>query len=88
MAPEILAKYAGSYEMQGPNRVSHIEITLSGDALFIDQDGRGKQQLIALSETSFSGFQGGLRFVKDDQGFVTHFLVQFAEGENKGVRKR
>jgi hypothetical protein len=68
VAPEILAKYAGTYVEQPKYwRTSPrtIEVTFSGDALFADLDGRGKVRLIALSETDFSGLQWGLEFIKD-----------------------
>jgi hypothetical protein len=79
VAPEILAKYAGTYEeldLWG-NRPhpAIIEITVSDGALFAELKGREKVQLVAQSETNFSGFYGlGVSFVTDDQGVVTHLL--------------
>src|SRR3989442_9500927 len=67
VAPEILAKYAGTYVErdlwgQGPHpRI--IEITASDQALFAVLSGREKVQLGAMSETTFSGFYGwSIRF--------------------------
>ena len=68
----------GTYEEQPPlwrlvPRV--VEITLSGDTLFADMDGRGKVPLIAQSETGFSGLYGlGVEFIKGGAGglFVKH----------------
>ncbi len=79
VAPEILAKYAGTYEEQDfwGNRPhpAMIEVTVSGGALFAELKGREKVQLVAQSETNFSGFYGlGISFVKDAQGAVTHLL--------------
>ena len=52
-----------------------IEITVSDGALFAELKGRAKVQLVAQSETTFSGFNGlGIKFVRDDQGVVTHLL--------------
>jgi hypothetical protein len=86
VAPEILSKYAGTYEEQdlwgvGPHpRI--IEITISGDALFAELKGRGKVQLTAQSETNFSGFFGlGIEFVKDSQGVPTHLLEKHVSGD-------
>jgi hypothetical protein len=79
VAPEILAKYAGTYEeldLWG-NRPhpAIIEITVSDGALFAELKGREKVQLVAQSETNFSGFYGlGISFVRDDQGVVTYLL--------------
>src|SRR4029453_2541835 len=79
VASELLAKYAGTYEeldLWG-NRPhpAIIEITVSNGALFAELKGREKVQLVAQSETNFSGFYGlGISFVRDDQGVVTYLL--------------
>jgi hypothetical protein len=78
VAPEILAKYVGTYEEQPPlwravPRV--VEITLSNGRLLADMDGRGKVPLIATSETSFAGLYGlGVEFIEGGPGglFVKH----------------
>ncbi|HJZ79814.1 MAG TPA: hypothetical protein VKD91_05695 [Pyrinomonadaceae bacterium] len=79
--PELLAKYAGTYEEQDywGNRPhpAIIEITVSGGALFAELKGRQKVQLVAQSQTNFSGFYGlGVKFVTNAQGVVTHLLEQ------------
>jgi len=93
VAPEILAKYAGTYEELdnwgvGPHpRI--IEITASGDSLFAELKGRGKVQLLAQSETGFSGFFGlGIDFVRDGQGVPTHLLEMHVSGNYRFQRKR
>ena len=93
VAPEILTKYAGTYEEQdlwgvGPHpRI--IEITASGDALFAELKGRGKTQLVAQSETKFAGFFGlGIEFVSDGQGVPTHLLEVHVSGNYRFQRKR
>ena len=78
VAPEILAKYIGTYVEQPPfwrvvPRV--VEITVSNGKLLADMDGRGKVPLIGLSDTEFSGLYGlGVRFVPGGSGglFVRH----------------
>jgi hypothetical protein len=79
VAPEILAKYAGTYEELDfwGNRPhpAIIEITVSNGTLFAELKGREKVPLVAQSETNFSGFYGlGVSFVTDAQGVVTHLL--------------
>jgi len=79
VAPEILAKYAGTYEEQDfwGNRPhpAIIEITFSDGALFAELKGRDKVRLVAQSETNFTGLYGlGVVFVRDSQGAVTHLL--------------
>jgi hypothetical protein len=93
VAPEILTKYAGTYQELdswgvGPHpRI--IEITVSGDKLFAELKGRGKVQLMAQSETGFSGFFGlGIEFVADAQGVPTHLLEMHVSGNYRFQRKR
>jgi hypothetical protein len=84
VAPEILARYIGTYLEQPPywrsvqlvgsplaaGRALHI--TLENDKLVGDLDGRGTQVLVAMSETEFTGLYGlGVQFV-DGGLFVKH----------------
>src|SRR5438067_10510936 len=72
VAPEILAKYPGTYEEQPPfwRTVARVvEITVSNGKLFADMDGRGKVPLIASSESAFSGLYGlGVEFIPGASG--------------------
>jgi len=92
VAPEILAKYAGTYEEQPAlwrliPRV--LEITVSGDTLFADMDGRGKVPLVSVSETSFSGLYGlGVEFTKGDSGGPAQLFVKHVSGDYRFARKR
>jgi len=91
VAPEILAKYAGTYREldiwnEGPIPRT-IEITVSGGKLFADWKGRGKVQLLAQSETLFSGFFGyGISFILDSHGVVTHLAEQHVSGDYRFIR--
>jgi len=93
VAPEILAKYAGSYKEQdlwgqGPHpRI--IEITVSDGSLVAELKGRGKTQLVAQSDTLFSGFFGwGINFVTDGQGVPTHLLEMHVSGNYRFQREK
>jgi hypothetical protein len=91
VAPEILAKYAGTYrELDIWNAAPiprTIEITVSDGKLFADWKGRGKVQLVAQSQTMFSGFFGyGISFILDSQGVVTHLAEQHVSGDYRFVR--
>jgi hypothetical protein len=92
LAPEILAKYAGTYVEQPPlwrvvPRV--IEIMFSDGELFGNLDGRGKERQFAGSETSFSGFSGlAIEFVKDGQGVVTGLFVKHVSGNYRFARQK
>jgi hypothetical protein len=91
VAAEVLAKYAGTYEEQPPlwrlvPRV--VEITLSGNTLFGDMDGRGKTPLVAQSETSFSGLYGlGVEFVKRGSTEPGQLFVKHVSGDYRFARK-
>ena len=93
VAPEILAKYAGTYREQdlwgvGPHpRI--IEITVSDGTLTAELKGRGKTQLVAQSESRFSGFFGlGIDFVRDAQGVPTHLLEMHVSGNYRFQREK
>ena len=88
VAPDILAKYVGTYEEQRPfwralPRV--IEITFSGGRLLADMDGRGKVPLIASSETAFAGLYGlGVEFTR---GGAAGLFVKHVSGNYRFARK-
>jgi hypothetical protein len=92
IAPEILAKYAGTYVEQPPlwrivPRV--VTITFSGGVLSGNLDGRGDERQYASSETSFSGFAGlGIEFVKNSQGVVTDLLIKHVSGDYRLARQK
>src|ERR1700680_240239 len=91
VAPETLAKYAGTYrelDMWNGGQIPRtIEITVSDGKLFADWKGRGKVQLLAQSQTMFSGFFGfGIRFILDSQGLVTHLAEMHVSGDYRFTR--
>jgi hypothetical protein len=92
VAPEILAKYTGTYIEQPPfwrtvPRV--VDITFEDGVLYGDWDGRGRTPLIAQSETAFSGFFGlGIEFFKDAQGKPTHLFVKHVSGDYRFTPKK
>jgi hypothetical protein len=90
--PEILAEYVGVYEVprtdvNSPGTV--FTVTLTGGELMLDIQGKGKIPMIPLSETAFSPrLLGTYEFFKDDQGVVTHMLVNSTEYVLNAVRKK
>jgi hypothetical protein len=92
VAPEILAKYAGTYVEQPPLwRIAPrvVKITFSGGVLYGDLDGRGMERQYASSETSFSGFAGlGIEFGKNSQGVVTDLFVRHVSGNYRFARQK
>ena len=92
VAPEILARYAGTYveqDLWGPGPHPRIiQVTVSGDTLVAELSNRGKAQLSPQSETSFAGFFGwSLRFVTDSQGVTTHLLEMHISGNYRYTKK-
>jgi len=85
LAPELLATYAGVYEL-APGR--EAVVTAIGDLLFVQGLNEPKLPLLVQSETTFmsTATPTGFEFVKDAQGKVTHLIVR-ADSELKAVRK-
>lgn len=77
VAPEILAKYAGTYVEQPPfwrNIPRVVAITISNGKVVANMDGRGDVTLIATSDIAFTGLYGlGVDFVPGGTGlYVKH----------------
>lgn len=92
VAPAILAKYAGIYEMQNPEDAKakpiSISVLVEGDQLLMQMGGVGpKVPLVAQSDTKFSALGGTFVFGIDEWGAVTHFSMQAVEGDFKALRK-
>jgi hypothetical protein len=87
LAPEVLAKYAGTYELAVGREAI---VTVAGDQLMVQDSSNPLDNLfVARSETAFlsSVSQVAIEFVKDAQGTVTHFL-RTGGGKNEiAVRK-
>ena len=86
LRPELLATYAGIYEL-APGR--EFTLTATGDLLFVQGLNEPKLPLLVQSETEFlsTATPTGFVFVKDAQGKVLHVIVHGAAGDQKAVRK-
>ena len=86
LSPDLLATYAGVYEL-APGR--EAVVTVTGDLLFVQGLNEPKLPLLAQSETEFmsTATPTGFEFVKDAQGKVTHLIVRGDAGDQKAVRK-
>jgi hypothetical protein len=83
VAASTLSKYVGRYTFknpQDPNQEMKFNVTLSGDALFVDFAGKDKQELTALSETTFTLMGIRLDFYPD------HLIFHIVEGDMKATR--
>jgi hypothetical protein len=93
LPPEVLSRYAGTYQFRAKDLglpvtgidVVPVQISVEGNALQVGFGGGPKQALIALSETTFSGFVGGqVDFGKDDKG--EYMVLHVAEGDFRGTK--
>ncbi len=95
--PQILARYVGTYVEQAPYWRSvqiggaslasgrTLSITVEEGKLVGDMDGRGKQVLIATSETEFTGLYGlGVQFIDGGAGGL---YVKHVSGNYRFARK-
>jgi hypothetical protein len=84
--PELLASYAGVYEL-APGR--EVVVTVTGDMLFVQGLNEPKLPLLPQSETRFvsTATPTGFEFITDAEGKVTHLIVRGDSGVNKAVRK-
>jgi hypothetical protein len=84
-----LDTYLGSYEFhppEDPKFVVTLNITRSGETLFIDVAGKDKQEMIPLADTTFATIGGRIDFVKNDRAAITHLIFHAVEGDMKAVR--
>jgi hypothetical protein len=89
IAPEVLAKYVGTYELRWPEFPGMVyvqNVTLAGGELFIDSAGKDRKPLVPLSDTLFTMLPGTIQFV-EEKGKVTHFVMKSVEGDLKAVRR-
>jgi hypothetical protein len=89
LAPEILSKYAGTYEF-APGR--EAVITIENDLLFLQQGANPlKLPLVAKSETAFVSRTEGdtVEFMRDAQGAITGFIYHRGGSPDRtAVRKK
>ena len=88
VAPEVLAKYVGVYKGLYLQRPREVEVTLSGDTLFISLNGAQKRPIVAQSETGFSGTGLTYQFIRDDHGIATHVIESRVSGDYKYERQK
>lgn len=87
LSPELVANYAGTYELT-PTR--QVVVMTTGDLLYVQGLNEPKLPLLPESDTLFqsTATTNAFEFVKDAQGNVTHLIVRGDAGEQRAVRKR
>jgi hypothetical protein len=90
VAPEVLAKYAGTYQV-GTATGREVVVTAVGNQVSIEDSANPKDRVfVAGSETRFlsSVSQDVVEFFRDSRGAVTYFLRTTGAGKDeKAVRK-
>lgn len=87
LTPELLAKYAGTYEFAPTGEAL---ISFDGDLLYLQQNGNAlKLPLVPSSETTFTSRTEGnwIEFVRDSAGEVTGFVYHTDLTSRRAVRK-
>ena len=90
VAPEILSKYTGGYTFRAPddpNNITRFNVTRAGEALFMDIGGKDKQEMVALSNETFSIMGIRLDFVTEG-GAITHLIFHVVEGDMKATKDK
>jgi len=89
--PKILSAYVGSYTFvapDDPNQKTKFNVTLAGDALSFDfGGGKDKQEMVPLSDTTFSVMGIRLDFVAD-KGVTSHLIFHIVEGDMKATKDK
>jgi hypothetical protein len=88
VAPETLAKYTGVYRGQYLRNLRTVEISLSGDSLFVAVNGGPKRPLIPQSETRFSATGLSYEFIRDASGIATDVVEVHVSGDYKYARQK
>jgi hypothetical protein len=85
LAPEVLARYAGKYEVN-PNW--HFNLSVEGERLFAIFSGARKLEIVPLSERKFTMIKtaGDLEFELDAKGMPKGFVFRMGGGEYKTKR--
>ena len=71
IAPEILARYVGTYEGMYLANLITVEVTLEDGELFLQRNNGGRARLIPQSETAFVRGGFGYVFTVDSEGTAT-----------------
>ena len=90
VAPQILSQYVGAYTFKAPedpNQVMKFNITRAGETLSMDIGGKDPQEMVALSNETFSIMGVRLDFVKEGDR-VTHLIFHVVEGDMKATKDR
>ena len=81
-----LSRYVGVYDVVGDAKYV-VTVTLSGSTLWFDYDGKGKEELLALTTARFSWSGAIVEFVTAADGTM-EMVLRYAEGDERGPRRK
>ena len=81
-----LSRYAGVYDVVGDAKYV-VTVTLSGSTLWFDYDGKGKEELLALTPARFSWSGAIVEFVAAADSTM-EMVIHYAEGDERGPRRK
>ena len=82
-----LSRYVGTYDAATTAGSSSSCVTLEGETLWFNYDGKGKEALIALSSTRFSWSGSSVEFSSGTDGTM-NLIIHYVEGSERGRRRR
>lgn len=84
--PATLSRYVGVYDVVGDSKYV-VTVTQSGSTLWFDYDGKGKEELLALTPARFSWSGAIVEFVTAADGTM-EMVLHYAEGDERGPRRK
>jgi hypothetical protein len=81
-----LARYVGVYDVVGDSKYV-VTVTLSGSTLWLDYEGKGKEELLALTPSRFSWSGAIVEFSTAADGTM-EMVLHYAEGDERGPRRK
>ena len=84
----ILSRYVGVYDVVGDSTTKYVvTVTQAGSTLWFDYEGKGKEELLALTQTRFSWSGAIVEFFAASDGTV-EMVIHYAEGDERGPRRK
>jgi hypothetical protein len=84
---DVLRRYLGNYEMEGPGGSAIYVVELVGNELSVRPPRGGRWPLVPGSEHVFWVTGQRLEFFLGGNGQATHFVMTIVEGDLKALRK-
>ena len=81
-----LSRYVGVYDVIGDDK-HVVTVTQTGSTLWLDYDGKGKEELLALTAARFSWSGTILEFSTAADGTM-ELVLHYAEGDERGPRRK